>query len=130
MLRWAALTILTATIWFFLNDTPAVTKSTGQWKAHPTPQTRNAAPAREVGFGAQAQAQPSVQPRRIRKARPQLRISPLYPYRRSHALYPLPYNVEYPGPRGVRHCVNRYVTEQRPSGPVVVPKVRCWWTRG
>ncbi len=130
MLRLAALAIFTATIWFTLNDSPAVTKPTRPWNADLTLQTANTTPAREPGFGAQAQAQPSVQHRRARRARPQLRISPLYPYRRFHALYPLPYTVEYPGPRGVRHCVNRYVTERRPSGPVVVPKVRCWWTRG
>jgi hypothetical protein len=130
MFRWAALAFFTATFWFFLNDSPAVTKSTGQWNVPPAPQTRDTIPPRQAGFDAQAQAEPAAQPRRTRKARPQLRVSPLYPYRRSHALYPLPYNVAYPGPRGVRHCVNRYVTERRPSGPVVVPQVRCWWTRG
>lgn len=129
MLRWVALTFFTAAIWFFLNDSPAVTKATGQSPAPSTPETRNTMPPREAGFGARAQAAPSVQPPRARKARPQLRVSPL-PSQRSHSLYPRPYDVAYPGPRGVRHCVNRYVTERRPSGPVVVPKMRCWWTRG
>ena len=58
--------------------------------------------------------------------RPQLRIN-RYPFRRYHAVYPLSYDVEYPGPNGVRHCVNRYVTERRPSGNVIVPQMRCTW---
>ena len=60
------------------------------------------------------------------KQRPQVRIN-RYPFRRYHAVYPLPYDVEYPGPNGVRHCVNRYVTERRPSGSVLVPHMRCTW---
>jgi hypothetical protein len=61
-----------------------------------------------------------------KKQRPQIRIN-RYPFRRYHAVYPLPYDVEYPGPNGVRHCVNRYVTERRPSGNVLVPHMRCTW---
>jgi hypothetical protein len=60
------------------------------------------------------------------KPRPQIRIN-RYPFRRYPAVYPLPYDVEYPGPGGVRQCVNRYVTERRPSGNVVVPHMRCTW---
>ena len=60
------------------------------------------------------------------RQRPQVRIN-RYPFRRYHAVYPLPYDVEYPGPNGVRHCVNRYVTERRPSGSVLVPHMRCTW---
>ena len=62
----------------------------------------------------------------VPKQRPQVRIN-RYPFRRYHAVYPLPYDVEYPGPNGVRHCVNRYVTERRPSGSVLVPHMRCVW---
>jgi hypothetical protein len=130
MLRFAALTIFTGIIWFTLNDSPAVTKSTGEPAGEFAPPTRSAVNAPKPMLGAQAQAEPAVQSRRTRKARPHLRISPRYPYRRNHVVYPLPYDIEYPGPRGVRHCVNRYVTERRPSGTVVVPRMRCWWTRG
>jgi hypothetical protein len=63
------------------------------------------------------------------RQRPQIRIN-RYPFRRYHAVYPLPYDVEYPGPNGVRHCVNRYVTERRPSGNVIVPHMRCTWVVG
>jgi hypothetical protein len=129
MFRFAALIILTAAIWFTLSDSPAVTGSSGARTAGGAP-PRPVVTSREAGVAARAEQQPRAERRRLRKARPRLRITPLYPYRRYHALYPLPYNVEYPGPRGVRHCVNRYVTERRPSGPVVLPKVRCWWTRG
>jgi hypothetical protein len=65
----------------------------------------------------------------VRRARTRILVQPVYPYRRFHALYPLPYDIEYPGPNARRECVNRYVTEYRPSGPVVVPHMRCWWVR-
>jgi hypothetical protein len=35
-----------------------------------------------------------------------------------------------PGPDAVRQCRAWYVQELRPSGPVVVPRMRCWWERG
>jgi hypothetical protein len=64
------------------------------------------------------------------RARPQIRVQPRYPYRRWHSPYPVPYTYEFPGPSAKRQCVTRYVTERRPSGPVVVPRMRCWWVRG
>jgi hypothetical protein len=79
---------------------------------------------------AQAQTGQTAQPRQARKARPHLRINPRFPYRRYHAVHPLPYDIEYPGPGGVRHCVSRYVTEARAAGTVIVPRTRCWWKRG
>jgi hypothetical protein len=36
----------------------------------------------------------------------------------------------YPGPDAVRECRAWYVQEFRPSGTVVVPRMRCWWERG
>ncbi|MEW6454150.1 MAG: hypothetical protein AB1490_26155 [Pseudomonadota bacterium] len=53
-----------------------------------------------------------------------------YPYRNFPTTYPLPYAVEYPGPSAVRQCAARYVEEYRPSGTVIVPRMRCWWERG
>jgi hypothetical protein len=67
---------------------------------------------------------------RVRHARPRVRVQPRYPYRRWHSPYPVPYAFEYPGPGAVRHCVNRYVTEYRRSGAVVVPRMHCWWSPG
>jgi hypothetical protein len=61
------------------------------------------------------------------QARPKIRVQPRYPYRRAHSFYPTANYADYPGPKGVRHCVSRYVTERRPSGNVVVPRVRCTW---
>jgi hypothetical protein len=35
-----------------------------------------------------------------------------------------------PGRLLYRDCAFRLVQEFRPSGPVVVPRMRCWWVRG
>ena len=71
-----------------------------------------------------SQSQP--QPRRVRP-RTRIRVSPIYPYRTFSTDYPVPYEYEYPGPNGVRQCKSRLVQEMRPSGAVVVPRMRCWW---
>src|SRR5262245_5239143 len=63
------------------------------------------------------------------RARTRIRVQKYYPDRRWHALYPLPYDVEYPGPNARRDCSVRYVQEYRPSGTVVVPRMNCWWAR-
>jgi hypothetical protein len=36
----------------------------------------------------------------------------------------------YPGPDAVRQCTAWLAPEFRPSGTVIVPKMRCWWERG
>ena len=36
----------------------------------------------------------------------------------------------YPGPDAVRQCTSWLAPENRPSGTVIVPKMRCWWERG
>ena len=36
----------------------------------------------------------------------------------------------YPGRLLYRDCTFRLAQEWRPSGPVVVPRQRCWWVRG
>lgn len=80
--------------------------------------------------GVRAPTDVSAQSRPQRRARPQLRVTPRYPYRSYHTFYPPPYDFEYPGPNAVRQCVGGYVTENRPSGTVVVPRLRCWWVPG
>jgi len=80
--------------------------------------------ARTMAPGAEPLVRQRVRPRT------RLQVRPLYPYRRSNAIYPLPYDYEYPGPNARRECVDRYVTEYRPSGTVIVPRMRCWWVRG
>ena len=89
------------------------------------------------GIAAPRHVQPGVEGAAVtdmsaqRRVRPQIRVQPRrYPYRTFHSFYPLPYQYEYPGPNGVRQCVNRYVIEYRPSGTVVVPRMRCWWVQG
>ena len=82
-------------------------------------------------------AQPSVAPlatdfsaqRRV-KQRPQIRVTPRYRHRHYNAVYPLPYDFDYPGPYAKRQCVARLVQEARPSGTVVVPRMWCRWVRG
>jgi hypothetical protein len=64
------------------------------------------------------------------RARPRLRVTPRYRCRNFHTEYPPPYRYECPGPFAKRHCVARYVREFRPSGPVVVPRMRCRWGPG
>jgi len=79
---------------------------------------------------ANSRAQSQTTQSRVRRVRPRILVQPRYPYRRYHAVYPLPYDVEYPGPRARRDCSVRYVSEYRPSGTVVVPRMSCWWVRG
>jgi hypothetical protein len=66
--------------------------------------------------------------RRLR-ARPRIRVAPAYPYRRFSTTYPVPYEYEYPGPGAVRQCRSWLAPEDRASGPVIVPRMRCWWER-
>jgi hypothetical protein len=67
-----------------------------------------------------------------RPLRPRTRITVTrgYPYRTYSTTYPVPYPVEYPGPGFVRECSSRLVAENRVAGPVIVPKMRCWWQPG
>jgi hypothetical protein len=83
-----------------------------------------------AGSRPQAGSQSRAQTRPARRARPQIRVYSRYPYRRYHSIYPLPYPIEYPGPHAVRHCTSHYEVELRPSGNVVVPRMRCWWAPG
>ena len=61
------------------------------------------------------------------RPRPRIRVYPRYPRRNYHTLYALPYGMDYPGPNAVRQCASRLVPEYRPSGTVIVPRMRCWW---
>jgi hypothetical protein len=88
------------------------------------------APGAAQSAGERVTAGNTVAPSEPRRARTKLRVQPVYPYRHYHSLYPVPYDVEYPGPNAKRECVDRYVTEHRPSGTVIVPRMRCRWVRG
>jgi hypothetical protein len=65
-----------------------------------------------------------------RRPRTRLRVRPVYPYRHTNSIYPVPYRFDYPGPNAKRECTARYVQEFRPSGTVIVPRMHCWWVRG
>ena len=67
-----------------------------------------------------AQADP---PRRVR---PRITITPRRP---GATPYPLP-GAAYPGPGHVRDCVSWLEQDPRPSGTVIVPRMRCAWVRG
>ena len=73
-------------------------------------------------FSARAQVAPTS-----RRARTRILVTPRYPYRLVSTPYPTPYDIEYPGPNGVRQCTGWLALEHRPSGTVLVPRERCWW---
>ncbi|MSP46523.1 MAG: hypothetical protein EXQ83_11875 [Xanthobacteraceae bacterium] len=85
------------------------------------------AQAASAGVGAGSEALAQSQPRR---ARTKVRVRPFYSRQPYHSLFPPAYDVRYPGPNARRECVARYVQEHRPSGTVIVPRMRCWWVRG
>jgi len=64
------------------------------------------------------------------RARTRIRVTPAYPYRTYSTTYPVPYTYEYPGPGHVRQCTSWLAAENRPSGAVIVPRMRCWWQPG
>jgi hypothetical protein len=68
----------------------------------------------------------SYRPARVR---PRIRVAPAYPYRLYSTTYPVPYKYEYPGPGAVRECASWLGQEYRASGPVITPRMRCWWER-
>jgi hypothetical protein len=86
------------------------------------------------GSGAErtAEAVLSTRAQAPRSARPRtrIRVAPAYPYRTYSTDYPVPYKYEYPGPGFVRQCASWLAPENRISGPVIVPQMRCWWQRG
>jgi hypothetical protein len=61
-----------------------------------------------------------------RRVRPRVRIT------RPPAawIYPRPGRYSYPGPNAVRQCVDWYAVENRPSGTVITPQMRCRWVPG
>src|SRR5262245_5381925 len=72
---------------------------------------------------ARAQARPKRPPVRVR-------VTPRCPYRAEASEFPPSADCDFPGPGYVRQCQARLVQEARPSGTVIVPRVRCWWERG
>jgi hypothetical protein len=62
--------------------------------------------------------------------RARITVTPAYPYRTYSTTYPVPYTYEYHGPGHVRQCTSWLAAENRPSGAVIVPRMRCWWQPG
>jgi hypothetical protein len=64
------------------------------------------------------------------RPRTRIRVSPGFPYRPYSTDYPVPYPAEYPGPGYVRQCTSWLAAQNRVSGPVLTPRMRCWWQPG
>ena len=72
----------------------------------------------------------SSQQRQVRpyRVRPRVRV---YPYQQPPFWeYPRPGVYSWPGPNAKRDCRAWYVVENRPSGAVMTPRMRCWWVPG
>jgi hypothetical protein len=68
----------------------------------------------------------------LAQADPPRRVPPriiITPRRPGATPYPLP-GAAYPGPGYVRDCVSWLEEDPRPSGTVIVPRMRCAWVRG
>jgi hypothetical protein len=63
------------------------------------------------------------------RPRTRIRVTP-YPYRTYSTTFPVPYEQEFPGPGYVRQCTSWLAPENRVSGAVIVPRMRCWWEPG
>src|ERR1700761_7672079 len=87
-----------------------------------------------VGFSTQAAAQSSSTG--IKLAQADLPDARPRPRRPSSRLRVTPYPEQgviphyNPGPNAKRVCDAHYEQEFRPSGTVIVPRMRCYWTRG
>jgi hypothetical protein len=64
-----------------------------------------------------------------RRPRTRITVTP-YPYRTYSTTFPVPYQQEFPGPGYVRQCTSWLAPENRVSGAVIVPRMRCWWEPG
>lgn len=88
-----------------------------------------AAPSRAYAQTAPSELSPPAR-RRPARARTRITVSPAYPYRTYSTTFPVPYKYEYPGPGSVRQCTSWLATENRLSGTVITPQMRCWWQPG
>ena len=70
-------------------------------------------------------SQPAVTDVSAQRRRP-LRRVPIYRRDWEPDVYPR-YN---PGPNAVRDCTAIYVSEYRPSGTVITPRMNCYWRPG
>ena len=72
----------------------------------------------------------SSQQREVRayRVRPRVRVyrAPQPPFWE----YPRPGTYSWPGPNAKRDCRAWYVVENRPSGAVMTPRMRCEWVPG
>jgi hypothetical protein len=77
--------------------------------------------------GSQRASELSAQSRPLpRRARTRIQVHPRRPSS-VHPIYPRLEPAAYPGPNAVRECTSWLEPEHRPSGTVIVPRLRCWW---
>lgn len=89
---------------------------------------RQAAAQSEPQVKSEQSAQSSAQQRpRTLRLRPRVRI---YSRQPPYWDYPRPGTYSWPGPNAVRECRSWLEPEARVSGPVIVPRMRCWWAPG
>lgn len=75
---------------------------------------------------AAAQAPEAVQP----TMRAPLDVSAQQRRRGPARIIVTPRRYSYPGPGAVRQCNSWLEPDYRPSGTVIVPRMRCWWVPG
>jgi hypothetical protein len=80
-------------------------------------------PVQAAGPGATTAFAQATNPRR---PPPRIVITPRPP---AASIYPSPYPYADPGPGHARACTSWLEPEARPSGTVIVPRMRCWWVR-
>ena len=78
------------------------------------PDVSHAQPAKVAATHTQAAEEFSAQSRRV--------------IRRAPRRVPIYRGSSYPGPNAVRVCNAHYEQEYRPSGTVIVPRMRCYWS--
>lgn len=73
----------------------------------------------------------AAQKRKVWRSAPtRIVVRPTFRSRPDATEFPRTDNLGFPGRNAVRQCVSWLATEHRPSGTVVVPRMRCWWERG
>jgi hypothetical protein len=77
---------------------------------------------------AQAAASARAQAVEIQPGRRRPRVV-ITPRRVNGSPYSSPYPYAWPGPGAVRDCTSWLEQEARPSGTVIVPRMRCEWVR-
>ena len=93
---------------------------------------RGAAAPQDASMQARAPVSDLSSQRRVRRSPVRITVYPRGVVRWQSRIdfYPRPYPFEWPGPFAKRDCIAWLAPEARLSGPVIVPRQRCWWISG